>query len=104
MRTCAVCALSFGGSTKVVSDRLNSPAIACICSAVSPSAFGSTASGLPPKQRSVETSTVTNSYCTAHSCSNSALLDDLVRASHQAGRQLEAHRVGCLLIDHEREP
>ena len=34
MRTSAVCAGSLGGSTKVVSARLNSAAIACICAVV----------------------------------------------------------------------
>src|SRR5262249_27199051 len=63
MRTCAVCARSCGGSTKVVSARLNSPAIACICVPVSAAASGTTASGLPPNLRSVKTSTVTKAIC-----------------------------------------
>ena len=50
---------SSGGRTKTVSDRLNSRAIACICSPARPAASGSTASGLPPKIRSVNTSAVT---------------------------------------------
>ena len=60
MRTWAVCAGSFGGSTKVVSARLNSAAMACICSVVRPSASSTTARGLPPNLRSVKTSTVWN--------------------------------------------
>jgi hypothetical protein len=63
MRTSAVCAGSCGGSTKVVSARLNSPAMACICALVSPVASGTTASGLPPNLRSVKTSTVTKGIC-----------------------------------------
>ncbi len=46
-----------GGSTKVVSERFISLAIACICTAVRPSASGNTASGLPANGRSVNTST-----------------------------------------------
>src|SRR5215472_165509 len=65
MRTCAVCARSCGGSTKVVSARLNSPAIACICVPVSAVASGTTANGLPPNLRSVKTSTVTKAICIA---------------------------------------
>ena len=45
------------GSTKVVSERFISLAMACICTAVSPSASGNTASGLPANGRSVNTST-----------------------------------------------
>ena len=61
MRTSAVCAGSLGGSTKVVSARLNSAAIDCICSVERPAASVMTASGLPPNLRSVKTSTVTKS-------------------------------------------
>ena len=46
-----------GGSTNVVSERFISLAMACICTAVSPSASGNTASGLPANGRSVNTST-----------------------------------------------
>src|SRR6185437_6676010 len=59
MRTCAACARFVGGSTKVVSARLNSAAIACMRSVERPSALVTTASGLPPNCRSVNTSTVT---------------------------------------------
>jgi len=59
MRTRAVFCASAGGSTKVVSLRLNSAASACISASVIPLASGNTASGLPPKRRSVKTSTVT---------------------------------------------
>src|SRR5262249_8292570 len=52
-----------GGSTNVVSARLNSAAIACICDVDSPVPSATTASGLPPNCRSVNTSTVTNSTC-----------------------------------------
>jgi hypothetical protein len=57
-RTSAVCAASLGGNTKVVSARLNSAAMACICPADSPSAFRTTASGLPTNWVPVKTSTV----------------------------------------------
>ena len=50
----------FGGKTKVVSDRLNSRAMLCICSVASPSAFSTTASGLPLNWSAVNTSTVSN--------------------------------------------
>src|SRR5215471_1995261 len=63
MRTAAVCDGSRGGSTKVVSARLNSPAMACICALVSAAASGTTASGLPPNLRSVKTSTVMKGIC-----------------------------------------
>ena len=46
-----------GGSTNVVSERFISLAIACIWTAVSPSASGNTAKGLPANGRSVNTST-----------------------------------------------
>ena len=52
---------SRGGRTKVVSARLNSAAIDCICSVDRPCALVTTASGLPPNWRSVKTSTVMNS-------------------------------------------
>ena len=58
MRTRAVCAGSSGGRTKVVSDRLNSAASACMCAALNPAALGNTASGLPPNRVAVNTSTV----------------------------------------------
>ena len=59
MRTRALFAGSAGGRTKVVSLRLNSAASDCISPSLSPCASGNTASGLPPKRRSVKTSTVT---------------------------------------------
>ena len=59
MRTRAVFAGSAGGRTKVVSLRLNSAASDCMSPSVMPRASGNTASGLPPKRRSVKTSTVT---------------------------------------------
>jgi hypothetical protein len=61
MRTLAVWRGSSGGSTKVVSLRLNSPARACIVAVSRLLASAKTASGLPPKRRSVNTSRVTNS-------------------------------------------
>ena len=45
-----------GENTKVLSEKSNSVAIFCICSVVSPWAFGKTAKGLPPKRVSVKTS------------------------------------------------
>ena len=59
MRTRAVLAGSSGGRTKVVSLRLNSAASDCMSASERPRASGNTASGLPPKRRSVNTSTVT---------------------------------------------
>src|SRR5580692_2443855 len=59
MRTSAVLAGSFGGSTKVVSARLNSAAIACIWPPDNPSALRTTPSGLPANCVPVKTSTVT---------------------------------------------
>ena len=47
MRTLAVLAASAAVRTKIVSDRLNSRAMVCICSVVSPSACSTMASGLP---------------------------------------------------------
>jgi len=46
-----------GGNTKVVSDRFISRAMASSCSSVKPSASTNTASGLPVRARSVNTST-----------------------------------------------
>src|SRR6185312_13905205 len=60
MRTCAVCAAALGGRTNVVSARLNSAATACICRDDSSAASTTTARGLPPNCRSVNTSTVMN--------------------------------------------
>jgi hypothetical protein len=60
IRTRAVFAAFSGGTTKVVSLRLNSAARDCISPSDRPPASGKTASGLPPKRRSVKTSTVTN--------------------------------------------
>src|SRR5471030_1387736 len=60
MRTRALFALSAGGRTNVVSLRLNSAARDCISPSLRPIASGKTASGLPPKRWSVNTSTVTN--------------------------------------------
>src|ERR1700689_5765011 len=82
MRTCAVCSGFCGGSTKVVSARLNSAAIACICAADKPLASGKTASGLPPNCRSVNTSTVKNFNCMA-----ATLL-------HRQRRNRHVHRAG----------
>jgi len=59
MRRRARCRASSGGSTNTVSDRLNSPAIACIAAVSSPSASSTTASGLPASARVVNTSRVT---------------------------------------------
>src|SRR5437660_1146798 len=59
MRTRAVFAGSAGGRTKVVSLRLNSAASDCMSASLRPRASGKTANGLPPKRRSVKTSTVT---------------------------------------------
>ena len=57
MRTLRVCPAS-AGKTKEVSEKLNSRAICCICRSERPSACGNTASGLPPKRVSVNTSQV----------------------------------------------
>src|SRR6185437_5657865 len=59
MRTSAVLAGFFGGNTKVVSARLNSAAMACICPPESPLALRTTPSGLPANWVPVKTSTVT---------------------------------------------
>jgi hypothetical protein len=48
---------SVGATGKVVSERLNSRAIDCICSVVRSSASRTTANGLPANARSVKTST-----------------------------------------------
>ena len=45
-----------GGSTKVLSEKLNSRVIFCICPSESPRASGRTARGLPPNRFSVKTS------------------------------------------------
>ena len=55
IRTRRVCPAS-AGSTKVLSEKLNSRAICCIRRLERPRASGRTASGLPPKRRSVKTS------------------------------------------------
>src|SRR3712207_8853568 len=52
---------SEGGSTKVVSERFISRAIACISPSAMPSAPSTTASALPASARSVNTSTWTRS-------------------------------------------
>src|SRR4051794_36053058 len=57
MRARYVAAVEVGVSTNVVSDKLNSRAIDCICAPVRPSALRTTASGLPAYDRSVNTST-----------------------------------------------
>src|ERR1700692_2965737 len=82
MRTRAVCSGACGGSTKVVSARLNSAAIACIRSADRPVASGKTASGLPPNCRSVNTSTVKNFNSMA------------VTLLHRQRRHRHVHRAG----------
>src|ERR1700753_1212670 len=92
MRTCAACTGSFGGSTKVVSDRLNSAAIACIRSVVRPSALVTTASGLPPNCRSVKTSTVTKfSFMICYSRRAARRLLQCIRDQPQREAQL-GHR------------
>ncbi len=58
MRSRARCAGSSGANTNTVSGWLNSRAIACIAAASSPSGSSTTASGLPAKRRSVNTSSV----------------------------------------------
>jgi hypothetical protein len=55
MRTRRVCPRS-AGRTNVLSAKLNSRVICCICPSVRPAASGSTASWLPPKRVSVKTS------------------------------------------------
>ena len=50
---------SAGGSTNVVSEKLNSRASCCIVSSAIPAASGNTASWFPPNGRSVNTSTRT---------------------------------------------
>ena len=58
MRTRAKHPGRVGGSTKAVSERLNSCAIFCIVLASKPAASGNTASGLPSILCSVKTSTI----------------------------------------------
>ena len=58
MRSLARLALSAGGNTNTVSDRLNSRAIFCIAGVSSPSGSSTTASGLPARRLSVNTSSV----------------------------------------------
>jgi hypothetical protein len=58
IRSRRVCARSSGGSTKTVSDRLNSRATCCIRVGARRRASVKTASGLPPNVRSVNTSAV----------------------------------------------
>jgi len=58
MRTRARWAGSAGANTNTVSGWLNSRAIACIAAASSASLSSTTASGLPAKRRSVNTSRV----------------------------------------------
>src|SRR3954465_7492921 len=59
MRSLARCDLFSGGCTNTVSDRLNSRAIDCIAAVSRPSGSSTTASGLPAKRFSVNTSSVT---------------------------------------------
>src|SRR5581483_2007401 len=59
MRSLARCFFSSAGSTNTVSGWLNSRAMLCIASPDSPSASSTTASGLPEKRFSVNTSRVT---------------------------------------------
>jgi hypothetical protein len=56
MRTRKACAGSSAGSTKVLSEKLNSRATVCMASVDRPRASGSTASWLPPNACSVNTS------------------------------------------------
>jgi hypothetical protein len=56
MRTCARCAGLFAGRMKVVSERLNSPAIACMAASSRPSLSNTTASGFPASLRLEKTS------------------------------------------------
>jgi hypothetical protein len=60
MRTRARWAEFSGANTNTVSGWLNSRATACIAAVSSPSLSSTTASGLPAKRRSVNTSSVTN--------------------------------------------
>ena len=60
MRSRARCPGSAGANTKTVSGWLNSRAIACMASPSSPCGSSTTASGLPAKRRSVNTSSVAN--------------------------------------------
>jgi hypothetical protein len=50
-----------GGSTNVLSEKLNSRASCCMVSSAIPVASGNTASWFPPKARSLNTSTRTKS-------------------------------------------
>src|SRR2546423_14652797 len=59
MRNFARCAEISGGCTKTVSERLNSRAMDCIAAVSRPSGSSTTASGLPAKRLSVNTSSVT---------------------------------------------
>ena len=58
MRMSARCRESAGGKTNTVSDKLNSPAIACMPFVSRPSASSTTASGLPVRRSAVKTSSV----------------------------------------------
>ena len=58
MRTLGRLAEASSGKTKVVSEKLNSRAIACIWAVVRPRASGRTASALPANAEAVKTSTM----------------------------------------------
>src|SRR5471032_2273437 len=86
MRTLALLALSAGGRTNVVSLRLNSAASDCISPSLRPCASGKTASGLPPKRWSVNTSTVTNEKLRIGLYDLDAdLAGDAAQGGHRAG-------------------
>src|SRR5262245_58165512 len=62
MRTRAAQSGRVAGRRNVVSERFISRAIDCISASVNPAASNTTARGLPPKMRSVNTSTWANLY------------------------------------------
>ena len=76
IRTSAVCCGSLGGRTNVVSARLNSAAMACICSVVSPRASGKTANGFPTEAsvgEDIDRHEVQLHRCIRPYCSNSKI-------------------------------
>src|SRR5579859_1523774 len=99
MRTSAVLAGSFGGSTKVVSARLNSAAIACIWPPDNPSALRTTPRGLPANCVPVKTSTVTKCsfMCVAQIFCGKRRISRQRLISYRAGRFTQNARDRCNL-------
>src|SRR5262245_24498667 len=92
MRRRARWRLSAGGSTNTVSERLNSRAIACMAALSSPSGSSTTASGLPAKRRSVNTSSVTKRRRMAVSVSRGASARVFQRVTAKSNERCEWHR------------